>query len=148
MDRTFGKMLGMLVMVVMLCLTGLVMTGETQAQQCVDNVNGTVTDTNRGLMWQKDSGGPMTWYSAAVPHISYTQGLGGHTDWRLPTKHELQGVYGSAQCRGLLHVISYGYWSDTTEPPELAWLVAPSGATGLEPKTFDEYYVRAVRNVR
>ncbi len=96
---------------------------------------------------QEATGGPMIWYMASVPHISSTQGLGGHNDWRLPEKHELQGVYGSAQCPGLLTVISFAYWSNTAESEELAWLVAPSGNTGLEPKKFDDYYVRAVRNV-
>ncbi|WP_045213338.1 DUF1566 domain-containing protein [Desulfonatronovibrio magnus] len=133
------KLLSITVLAVMICLSGLIISDTAFAQQCVDNGNGTVTDTNRGLMWQKATGGPMTWYRASVPHISSTQGLGGHYDWRLPEKHELQGVYGSAQCRGLLTVISFAYWSNTSVPDELAWLVAPSGETGLEPKTFDYY---------
>ncbi len=148
MRKMRKQLSGTIALAFTLCLAGMLMAGAAFAQQCVDNGNGTVTDVTRGLMWQAETGGPMTWYRAAVPHISYTQGLGGHTDWRMPTKQELQWLYGSAQCRSLIKVISYGYWSATTEPPELAWLVAPSGATGLEPKNFDDYYVRAVRDVQ
>ncbi|WP_084184725.1 hypothetical protein [Desulfonatronum thiodismutans] len=50
MGRTFGKWIGMVVVTTMLCLTGLVMSDEAQAQRFVDNGNGTVTDTQTGLM--------------------------------------------------------------------------------------------------
>jgi hypothetical protein len=39
----------------MLCLTGLVISGEAQTEMFVDNGNGTVTDTRMGLMWTKDA---------------------------------------------------------------------------------------------
>ena len=82
-----------------------------------DNGNGTVTDDNTGLMWQKCtvgqtnftdcSGGTAatyTWYLASgtpddiynplgATNICGSLNLGGHTgDWRLPTDQELQTI--------------------------------------------------------
>ncbi|NWF76199.1 MAG: DUF1566 domain-containing protein [Nitrospirae bacterium] len=76
-----------------------------------DNGNGTVTDNNTGLIWQKCSvgqnndstcsGSALTynWYQASgTYHETYNPfsqdvcgslNLGGHSDWRLPTKKEL-----------------------------------------------------------
>ncbi len=52
-------------MAVLLCLTGLVVSGTAFAQQCVDNGDGTVTDNVAGLMWQKGTEGqPKNWKKA------------------------------------------------------------------------------------
>jgi hypothetical protein len=80
MGRTFGKRLGMVVVAVMLCLTGLVMSGEAQAQRFVDNGNGTVTDTATGLMWMKDAYqlGQSLWHDAMDECSSLSiNGIGG-----------------------------------------------------------------------
>ena len=59
-----------------------------------DNGDGTVTDINTGLMWQKTTDakpdtleGRITWYEAEA----YTDKLrlGGHADWRVPSIKEL-----------------------------------------------------------
>jgi len=79
-----------------------------------DNGNGTVTDSNTGLMWQKCSIGQnndtacsgstttYNWYKASGTYHATsnpsTQSvcgaleLGGHSDWRLPSKKELMSV--------------------------------------------------------
>jgi hypothetical protein len=68
----------------------------------VDNGDGTVTDSCSGLMWQKvqadiDGSGDFepeadfaTWEQAN----GFVKGLniGGHSDWRLPTIQELEGI--------------------------------------------------------
>jgi hypothetical protein len=81
----------------MLCLTGLVMSGEAQAQRFVDNGNGTVTDTVTGLMWTKDANplGDLN-HSEALPRIrSFSiSGIGG---WRLPSREELVALYHAIQ---------------------------------------------------
>ena len=79
-----------------------------------DNHNGTVTDNNTGLMWQKCSAGQnndaacsggfqgYNWYKARGRfHATYNPSsqnicgdlvLGGHADWRLPFKKELLSI--------------------------------------------------------
>ncbi len=98
----------------MLCLTGLVMTGEAQAERFVDNGNGTVTDTVTGLMWTKDANmfGTLNWDDAMSSCSSFSiSGIGG---WRLPSKDELVDLYRAI--RGghpFTGVQSYSYWSST-----------------------------------
>ena len=55
-----------------------------------DNGDGTITDLNTGLMWQKTPGEKMT-YDRAVANAS-SFNLAGYTDWRLPTIKELYSL--------------------------------------------------------
>ncbi len=55
-----------------------------------DNGDGTVTDLNTHLTWQKDPGGKKT-YEQAVAGAA-TCRLGGHDDWRLPTIKQLYSL--------------------------------------------------------
>jgi hypothetical protein len=55
--RNFGKWIGIAVMAVMFCMAGLVMKGDAQADRFVNNGNGTVTDTQTGLMWADHDNG-------------------------------------------------------------------------------------------
>jgi hypothetical protein len=55
-----------------------------------DNGNGTITDLNTGLMWQKDPGSKVN-YSQAVAGAK-TLNLAGYSDWRLPTIKELYSL--------------------------------------------------------
>ncbi len=68
-----------------------------------DNGDGTITDHNTGLMWEKrsDDGGihdyddTYTWENAVAVKIATLNGGGGfagHTDWRLPNKKELESI--------------------------------------------------------
>lgn len=57
----------------------------------VDNGDGTITDQATGLMWaQADSGIGLDWENALA--YAETNGLAGHTDWRLPNAKELQSL--------------------------------------------------------
>ena len=56
----------------------------------VDHGDGTVTDLNTGLMWQKDPGAKMTAAAAAAGAATFN--LAGHTDWRLPSIKELYSL--------------------------------------------------------
>ena len=55
-----------------------------------DNGNGTVTDLNTGLMWQKDPGQKRT-FQQAVDGAARCR-TGGHKDWRLPGIKELYSL--------------------------------------------------------
>lgn len=54
--------------------------------------NGTIIDTETGLMWPaKDNGGPINWWDAKKYCEDYKGG--GYTDWRMPTQAELKQIY-------------------------------------------------------
>lgn len=55
-----------------------------------ENGDGTVTDNNTGLMWQKTPGAKITWEEASTNVSSLS--LAGYTDWRLPTIKELYSL--------------------------------------------------------
>ena len=79
--------------------------GEIQAGaplSYTDNGDGTVTDDNTGLMWEKQSrdgtvhdvGNTYTWDGAFSAHVAALNsgGFAGHTDWRLPNVRELATI--------------------------------------------------------
>ena len=80
--------------------------GEVQAGATLaytDNGDGTITDNNTGLMWEKlsDNGGIHDWdntYSlddavgVKMAALNGGAGFGGHTDWRVPNIKELQSI--------------------------------------------------------
>ena len=60
----------------------------------IDNGDGTVTDGETGLVWQKDSAPErITWLEAQeyVQQLNET-GFAGHNDWRLPNNQELTSL--------------------------------------------------------
>ncbi len=89
MRKIWTKLFTTAALTLMLCMTGLVITGEAQAQRFLDNGNGTVTDTVTGLMWTKDANpfGTLNWHDAMARCGSFSiSEIGG---WRLPSKDEL-----------------------------------------------------------
>ena len=54
--------------------------------------NGVVSDLRTGLQWAaQDNGRYINWHNASAYCQNYSGG--GHTDWRLPTVSELEGLY-------------------------------------------------------
>lgn len=144
MQTTYRLSIASLVIAFILCVPMLTGSGSAFGQQCVDNEDGTVTDNTVGLIWWKDSDGPMNWDEA----MSYVGGrtLGGYSSFRLPSRNELQGLYHSP-CLEDMSVESDWYWSSTTEPDytACAWGVNfGNGEVHCGRKTHD-VYVRAVR---
>jgi hypothetical protein len=140
----------------------------------VDNGDGTVTDTQTGLMWEKkDDGGGLhdkdnlyTWADAMSAFVSdvngrtdttnpQAPGLGGHNDWRLPSIDELQTILlapfpcGTSPCIDPVFgpTVASSYWSATTlaSVPAYAWVVGfGDGDVNVDLKTLTSY-ARAVR---
>jgi hypothetical protein len=121
----------------------------------VDNGNGTVTDTETGLIWQKETApGTYTWQQA----LTYAQGLvlAGYTNWRLPNRNELQTLVDYFRYDPSIDPLlaskteSSVYWSSTTHAyyTDFAWLVHFSnGSIGHGDKS-GTYFVRAVRSAQ
>ncbi|MDD2337830.1 MAG: DUF1566 domain-containing protein [Geobacteraceae bacterium] len=93
---------------------------QAEAEGLVDNGDGTVTDDKTGLMWQKqDDGNMYNWYQASGSYdaadnptsqnVCGRLNLGGHSDWRLPSKRELVTIL--AYFWNTKHT---KYWSSTT----------------------------------
>jgi hypothetical protein len=61
--------------------------GDIMGYSFADNNDGTVTDSNTGLMWMKDEGPELNW-EGAMKHCQELH-LAGHNDWRLPTIREI-----------------------------------------------------------
>lgn len=61
--------------------------GVNCERRFIDNGDGTITDTQRHLMWQKeDNGAPVTFEQAR--DYCRKLNLAGHSDWRLPNPDE------------------------------------------------------------
>ena len=79
--------------------------GEIQAGATlsyVDNGDGTITDLNTGLMWEKksdddsihDQDTSYTWDNTFAVHVATLNSstFAGHTDWRVPNRKELESI--------------------------------------------------------
>ncbi len=123
-----------------------------------DNGDGTVTDNNTGLMWQKTDGGEMTFENAASFCKSMT--LGGHNDWRLPSSHELFSINVFDNVNPALNTTYFTktaaeYWWTSDLRADYAsnvWVTNAGGGIGAHPKTetisaggTKRFHVRAVR---
>lgn len=82
----------------------------------LDNGDGTVTDTQTGLMWEQGEGPVFPW-QPAIDRCRDLR-LGEYDDWRLPTVQELVGIvnYGRIDpaCAPSFLAASDLYWSSTT----------------------------------
>ena len=118
----------------------------------VNNLDGTITDTDTGLMWAQAPGAALNWTAA----LTYAEGLSlaGYTDWRLPNIKELQSLTDytltsattpAAALAPLNRVLfptattpATAYWSSTVlrggngnNAPTSAWLVEFGVATTI-----------------
>src|SRR3989338_5468335 len=129
--------------------------GQTMTKNFTDNGNGTVTDNDTGLMWQKeDDDVTRTWESAII----YCEGLslGSYSDWRLPNIKELESITDATKDNPAIDTTYFPntnsssslakYWSSTTymNDSSSAWSVSYYSNIYMYYKSYD-YYVRCVR---
>lgn len=103
--------------------------GDIQNYVFKDNGDGTVFDSNTGLMWKKDEGPELNWEEA----LKYCQelNLGGHSGWRLPTIREMgslmdlsfkDGVWFHKEFFPGTKTAPLGfYWASTTYGDTFGW---------------------------
>ena len=116
-----------------------------------DNGDGTVTDSNTGLMWQQAEAVSMNWEAA----ITYCEdlSLAEYSDWRLPNVKELRSIVDDRLYNPAIDTnyfpgaLASSYWSSTTYAysSSNAWIVYfYNGIVYYFSKT-DGYFVRCVR---
>jgi len=100
-----------LVFVCMVLFLGSFVSAEyAAAARFVNNGDGTVTDTQTGLMWaNKDNGSKINWWNAE----SYCKGYsgGGKSGWRLPTIDELRSLHNSGAYGSVINRTGGYVWS-------------------------------------
>ena len=124
-----------------------------------DNGDGTVTDNVTGLIWQKTDGGEMTFEKAST--YCKLLNLGGTTDWRLPTSHELFDINNFDKVNPALNTVYFTitaaeyWWTSEPRADDAAnvWVVNAGGGIGAHPKAetvsaggSKRFHARAVRN--
>ena len=103
-----------LVFVCMVLFLGAFVSAEyAAADRFVNNGNGTVTDTQTGLMWaDHDNGSDINWHNAK----SYCEGYsgGGKSGWRMPTMNELKWLHNSGAYGSVINITGSFVWSSET----------------------------------
>jgi hypothetical protein len=138
--------------------------------QYVDNGDGTVTDLNTGLMWEKkdDSGGlhdkdnTYTWSGDGTEETIWDwiedvnaeggTGFAGYNDWRIPNVRELASIVNYGVFNPSIDAIfgptaAAAYWSSTTFAgnTNLAWFVNLFGGNVVSGDKALSFFVIAVR---
>jgi len=122
------------------------------AGRFVDNGDGTITDTDRQLMWQKGDNGNEVTFEHAQGYCRNLR-LGGHADWRLPKPDELDTAVAVELMMSVHSRAAYArldlYWS--SDPTVLLpFNYHPSRGSEVSrvypAQKDDRAYVRAVRS--
>ncbi len=117
-----------------------------------DNGDGTVSDNDTGLMWQKEDDNTKRVWNDAITYCDNLT-LAGNTDWRLPSKKELISIvnYGkfnpSINTTYFPNTDSSPYWSSTiyADDTSYAWSVHLYGGGVYGYGKSGDGYVRCVR---
>ncbi|MGX9728816.1 MAG: Lcl domain-containing protein [Candidatus Electronema sp. VV] len=119
-----------------------------------NNGDGTVTDSQTGLIWQKTpSTETKNWQEALAACADLT--LAGQSDWRLPNRNELQSIVDyryadpAIDSRSFPDVLGGNFWTSTTNvfaSPSYAYTVDfTSGAVSSYDKASNSFQLLAVR---
>jgi Protein of unknown function (DUF1566)/Secretion system C-terminal sorting domain len=123
-----------------------------------NNLNGTLSDTVTGLMWQRIDGGEMTVENAAIYADTLT--LSGFTDWRLPTAREAFSILNLQNNNPALNTTYFSntnaeyWWTSERQANDATkvWCTNSGGGVGNHPKAetisaggVKKFHARAVR---
>ena len=126
----------------------------------ISNSDGTVSDLNTGLMWQKKDGGEMSWEEAKV--YAENLSLDNYNDWRLPTAKELFSINDFEKLNPALDLNFFTktkaqYWWSINEffqDSNRIWVTNSGGGIGPHPKKETissggdkRFHVRCVRDI-
>jgi formylglycine-generating enzyme required for sulfatase activity len=132
---------------------------EINPPALTDNTDGTITDNNTGLMWQKTDGGEMTIENATTYCANLT--LANYSDWRLPNGIELFSINNYNNLNPTLNTTYFTktlaeyWWTSEVRKDDVnsVWVVNAGGGIGAHAKTETvsaggarKIHVRAVRN--
>jgi hypothetical protein len=125
-----------------------------RSQSYTDNSNGTITDNNTALIWQKEDDNILRNYADAITYCTTTLSLGGATQgWRLPTIDELVSITDKGKKNPAINPLFINtntsfYWSFSSSAlsSSYAWGVLFSDGYGNGRNKTDSYYVRCVRD--
>jgi hypothetical protein len=127
------------------------MTGS-ELSRFVNNMDGTITDTLTGLMWQKDDfQNPMTWEESITQFNDLL--LAEYTDWRLPTREELRSIVDYSKITPSIFVNEFpntvlgNYWTSTAHPfqENHVWCIHFYNGNDNYQSKNNQYFSRAVR---
>ncbi|HVV16458.1 MAG TPA: DUF1566 domain-containing protein [Polyangia bacterium] len=126
--------------------------GAPNAATYADNGDGTVTDLITGLMWQQTLPKAMYDWVQAIAYCP-TLALGGHGDWRLPSRIELFSIVAvatgnaSIDARYFPTTPSGAFWSSSpvAASPGAAWAVDFGSGSSYYYVSTDPHDVRCVR---
>jgi hypothetical protein len=131
------------VLAVMAVLMGMfVFAGNAAADRIVNNGDGTVTDTQYGLMWaDHDNGSDIKWYNAK----RYCEGYsgGGKSGWRMPTTDELHHLWESGACKSVITITGNSLWAAETDGSDASSYQFGSGIRHWKAQSFD-FFMRAL----
>ena len=147
MSKKLGLGIGVIAAAVVLVCSPLVASASFTIHD-----SATATDNTTDLMWQReDDNTSRTWENA----LAYCQNLtlGGHSDWRLPTRRELVSIVDySVSSPSIDSTVFPGtnssvYWSSSTDAYSTynAWSVYFNGGVVYGNSKGDDFYVRCVR---
>ncbi len=129
------------------------LTEELMATRFIDIGDGTVTDRETNLIWQKDTAPERNTWPEAEKYIQQLNeaGFTGHNDWRLPNNEELSTLILSRETSKRLYIDPiFGsqrcFWSSTTRGHHVACYVDffYGGVYRFE-ENYVNHSVRAVR---
>ena len=127
--------------------------GQAFTNNFIDNGDGTVTDTSTGLMWQQSTGATTYTWAQAKAYCADLD-LAGKSDWRLPTRNQLQSIVDYNESSPPISstffpgTVAANHWTSTTNASNTinAWGVNFfNGNASCDYLKTSAYYVRAVR---